>query len=356
MGAARYRTVSTYLFDTCTHRCGYCWIAETGRVLDARQLAPFRDPAYVDTLTSFFNRRTTDMEKWTFHLTGGEPLLMPNLARFCEQLFAHGNRVAFYTALNHIGRRHPSYRLLLEHGQPEVDYVMASFHPESEADEDAYFARVAELKAAGHAIFVRYVGHPARLGNLDRLAARCRDLDVCWYPTTLFSPTHPAAYRDEERLALARHFSGYSQRLQIEGGVYVKGELCTSGSANVCLRLPSGDITPCISVGGPVLGNVFAGRLELLTGPAPCPDPEMRCACDIHFQQDIVLSAPDSERFARQKRGWVEPIPLAAQDAWLRDRGVSCGGAPIAIGQVREDDILVFPRGQVRAAYEALPK
>jgi len=198
--------VSTYLFDTCTHKCGYCWLAESGMVLDAGHLAPFRDDAFICRVTSFFNRRTTETEKWTLQLTGGEPLLMPNLPAFCEQLFEYGNRA----------------------------------------------------------------------------------LDVCFYPTTLFSPTYPSAYSEEQQTSLARHFSSNAQRIQLEGGIAIKGILCNSGSLNLALRFPSGDFTPCISTFQPVLGNLFEDRLALLPGPAPCPDQKIVCSCDIHFQQDII--------------------------------------------------------------------
>ena len=120
------------MFDTCTHKCGYCWLAESGQVLDSRQLERFRDPAFVDRVAAFFNSRTTPDRRWLLQLSGGEPLLAPNLERLCTALFEHDNTVAFYTSL-FISENHPSFRFLLDHTYPEVDYLMASFHPEAEA-------------------------------------------------------------------------------------------------------------------------------------------------------------------------------------------------------------------------------
>ena len=129
-----YRIAEIYMFDTCTHRCGYCWLAESGQVLDFAQLEPFRDPSFIDKITSFFLHRTTPEKKWLLQLTGGEPLLAPNLDRLGTPLMEAGNRLAFYTALL-VGPKHPGFRFLLEHPHPSVEYVMASFHPEAEADE-----------------------------------------------------------------------------------------------------------------------------------------------------------------------------------------------------------------------------
>jgi molybdenum cofactor biosynthesis enzyme MoaA len=80
------RVAEIYLFDTCTHRCGYCWLAESGQVLDASQLKPFRDLEFVGRVAGFFNRRTSTSTKWLLQFTGGEPLLCPNLEALCAPL------------------------------------------------------------------------------------------------------------------------------------------------------------------------------------------------------------------------------------------------------------------------------
>src|SRR5207248_381092 len=154
-----YRTAEVYMFDTCTHKCGYCWLAESGQVLDFSQLDRFRDDAFVDRIAAFFVSRTTPESKWLLQLTGGEPLMAPNLERLTVPVMEAGNRLAFYTALL-VGRDHPGYRFMLQHPHPQVDYVMASFHPEAELNEPAYFDKMRQLKDAGHKVFFRFVGHP----------------------------------------------------------------------------------------------------------------------------------------------------------------------------------------------------
>src|SRR4051794_4535919 len=76
-----YRIAEVYMFDTCTHKCGYCWLAESGQVLDFSQLDRFRDNGFVDQIAAFFVSRTTSENKWLLQLTGGEPLMAPNLER-----------------------------------------------------------------------------------------------------------------------------------------------------------------------------------------------------------------------------------------------------------------------------------
>ena len=89
------RTVEMFLFDTCTHKCAYCHFAESGKVLDVSQLRPYRDPIFIERVVSFFNKRTTADDKWLITLTGGEPLLMPNLAQFGSALWSKGTSWLF---------------------------------------------------------------------------------------------------------------------------------------------------------------------------------------------------------------------------------------------------------------------
>ena len=65
---------------------------------------------------------------------GGRTAPCPKPRAPVYALFEHGNVVAFYMSL-FIGENHPSFRFLLNHPYPEVDYLMAPFHPEAEADE-----------------------------------------------------------------------------------------------------------------------------------------------------------------------------------------------------------------------------
>lgn len=344
------RVVELYLFDTCTMKCGYCWLAESGNVLDSAQLARFREKAFIDRIVHFFSCRTTATENWNVTLTGGEPLIMPNLPRMCEGLFLRGNQVSFYTSL-YVAETQAQFRFLLEHGPAEVDYIMASLHPEAEADEAAYWRKIRLLKNRGHNIFVRFVAHPARFERLPDLAARSKDLDVCFYPTTLLSNRYPARYTESQRDELSRYFSSLSQFIQLMGGLSTHGLRCHAGNRVIAANLRTGDITPCITVKGPSLGNIFENRLELFPGPITCPTPGVNCSCDIHFQQDVVIGAAD-EGFQSLKKGFAEPRSYQGEIDHLRSSGFAFYGNPEAgIGGVADDDRLMYSIAEVKDTF-----
>ena len=344
----RYRAAEVYLFDTCTMKCGYCWLAESGRVADASQLAPFRSAEYVEQLATFFNSRTTPQDAWTLLFTGGEPLLMPNLGRLCGDLFRHGNKVAFYTSL-FVDEDQANFRFLCDANPSDVDYVMASFHPEAEKIEDAWFQRLEKLKRAGHKVFLRFVGHPARLDRLEELSGKCRDLDVAFYPTSLLSDHYPAAYSGEQRSQLSSHFASTSQFIQLLGGVDTRSVRCYAGSKMIAVNLQTGNITPCISVSSPSLGNIYENRLSLYDADIACPEPGINCMCDVHYQQDVVIGAGDAGAFEQLKHGFVPPRRADAEIEAMKSRGIRFYGSEQAgIGAVQDDSRLFFSIREVK--------
>lgn len=200
------------------------------------------------------------------------------------------------------------------------------------------------LKEAGHHVFVRFVGHPSRLHQLDRLADRCQKLDVCFYPTALSTRNYPQAYNEREHRALAAHSSSLSQVILLAGGIDTGSSRCTAGSRNIGIHLPTGGITPCVTVKSPVLGNLHEDRLELIDGPIACPDAGVACLCDVHFQQGIVAGCDDSERFEQQKKGFVTPLELGEQAGIVEERGLKFSDETPGIGQVQDDRVLSYNR------------
>jgi len=348
----KYRTAQLFLFDTCTHKCAYCHFAESGKVLDGSQLRPYRDPAFIDQIARFFLNRTSEQEKWLLHLTGGEPLLMPNLPEFARKVCKPGNKIALNTAML-IGDKHPSVRFLIEEGAPMIDYLFVSFHPEAEEIEDLFFRRIERLKRSGHGVILNFICHPARLHRVDELARRCADLDIAFYPGPLYSPEFPGKYTAEQRAVVLRHASSRTQIIWLESGLDTRSTRCWAGSRLISIDMRTGNIAPCASTPrGPSLGNIYEDRFAPFDSAISCPAAGIGCACEAHFHNDIVIDAEDSDNFARAKNGYVEPIDVEAARASLEKAGLSFSTAKPRIGQTSTADFLALSTEHVKAVYE----
>ena len=325
-----YRKVIVNVFDTCTNKCAYCYWAESGLVLDSSQLHPFRDKKYINKIADFFNKRTNNRQKWLLLLSGGEPLLMPNFDHFIEQLAGFGNRFKVYTAL-HYGSSQRNYRFMLEN-PGSFDSIMASFHEESEKDEDAYMSRIMALKSAGHSVILKLVAHPKRLCKAALLAEKCKDMDVAFYlaPMVLQSgaTSYPRDYTAEERTLIDKFIVTKTQSIIMQEGVDTSKHRCFAGSSMLGLYLYTGDISPCITTAnmGIDIGNIYEDTLQLVDGQYKCPE-NLACTCEDHYFQDTFVGITGSEEYALLKKGWVEPDPVPIKEK-LKEEKLSFADAP----------------------------
>jgi hypothetical protein len=167
-------------------------------------------------------------------------------------------------------------------------------------NRDRFFDNVKALVDRGVPALVRFVGAPAILHLLDDLAERSHAVGAGFLPTTLFDPVHPKGYAEDARQRLSEAMSGFSSLLQLEGGLLANDRLCDAGERLFAVRLhQGGDVTPCISTGEPVVGNIFEGTLFATEKPNRCFKSDGLCTCDLHFQQHVVHGVDDSVPFAQ---------------------------------------------------------
>ena len=319
-----------WLFDTCNFRCGYCGLVENGAVKNTDQLKPYRDPEYILKIIDFFRKNRPGQRNWTLLLTGGEPMMMPNIGLFVGLLGESGDKLGIYT-----NGSVPFKDVVAEDQLKHVEYVEFSYHPDwhlGKFNTEKFFSNIMWVRERGVPCLVRYVGAPAVLHLLPVLAEKCESLGVGFLPTTLFDPKYPRAYTAEQRSTLASYMSTYGSLLQLEGGVSMHGRTCKAASRIFAARLhQGGDITPCISTDAPRLGNILTGELRIIEGDKRCFKADQLCSCDVHFQQNIVNGVHDSYLFQKVLAG--ERVRAAeSYDEWKASNGIHTSDS-IWVGQ-----------------------
>jgi MoaA/NifB/PqqE/SkfB family radical SAM enzyme len=337
-----YNIMEFWLFDTCNFRCGYCSLVTTGVAANVHELAKFRDQGFISSLLKFFKSNRPGQRPWSVSMTGGEPMLMPNIDAFVRGLGELGDNVSIYTNMSVAFRE-----VFTDSAAKYISYVEASFHPDwhmGNFGRERFFRNVRELIDLGIPAVVRFVGSPYLLDLLSELQECCRDIGVSLLATTLFNEHYPAKYTPEERSLLGSFTVGYSSLLELDGGLDMRGHTCLAGSRLYACRVSKGgDITPCISTEKPILGNVFDNRLESREGPTGCFRSDQVCTCDIHFQQKIVPDADDSVEFTHILEG-RGANRIAEYDNWksehrllTTDESWTGQGAPVP----RKKDLLL---------------
>lgn len=294
---SNHNIMEVWLFDTCNFNCGYCGLVASGAVKDKSQLEPFKSKEHIDRIVSFFEKNRPGGRNWALTLTGGEPFMMPNFGYFAKRMKALGDKLTVNSNFSS-----PLSSIMAREDADVFGYLQASIHPDwtmGLLSEDRFFDNVALAKSWGVPVIVRFVSSPHLIHHLDRLAQRCRDVGVTFFPTTVFDPDYPRAYTPEEQEKIRSYTVGYSSLLQLEGGVKVDAwRRCRAGNRLFATRLhQGGDVTPCVSTGGPIFGNVFDGTLNVQPEWNPCFKADFLCSCDIHFQQNLVEGIDDHEEY-----------------------------------------------------------
>lgn len=324
-------TAHIMLFDTCTHKCAYCHYAESGKVLDSSQLRPYSDPVFIERFSSFFLKRMQNGLSWWLLLTGGEPLLMPNFKEFMADIEGSGNRVSVHTALL-VGDDHPGLNYLLTVPPIKSRKLYVSFHPEAEPIEDTFFDRLDRLKNAGNDVECWFVAHPARLHRMEALAARCQEIGVPFWVMPFYSNDYPAAYTKEEKDQIEQFIVSPAQFISLNNGVDTSNVTCNAGHTTIEIDMRTGSITPCVSVSGPVIGNIYDDTLMLSDKPQKCAEAgKITCNCPTLTEHAIVGAAePLWPKGA--PRDMLQPISTEKMAEVFAENGFSFGEAKVNMG------------------------
>ena len=209
------------------------------------------------------------------------------------------------------------------------------------------------MKDLGHKVFFRYVGHPKRLNRLDELAEKCQELDVCFFPAALLTNNYPRSYTEAEKNHLKKHSNSLTQFIHLEGGIDTTNTNCYASNKIIGVHLLSGEVTPCITVDGPVIGNVHKDELNLMSEPIRCPNAGVNCVCEIHYEKDIVVGVEDSKSFYQRKEGFVDPIKEKNPLRTIKAKGIKFYGNPNSgMGKnITDEQQLIFSDEYVKSSF-----
>ena len=315
----QYHLAELMLYNTCNFNCAYCSFVTSGTVKNIADLAPFRDKAYIDRVFDFFEANSTPTQKWILHLSGGEPLLMPNSDYFSRKFIAAGHKIGFNTNLT-VPIESNGWA---DANPPEaVDAMLVSLHQEAVDQLDTIHKRVAWLRKEGYPVAVRMVGQPQFFPMFDDLEQRFKDIDVTFGVNPMYSPNYPAKYDDAERKTLLNHMKVHYEAVRLDGGLDVSDRTCNAGRKIICVALGNsggGDVFPCSNTANLKnrLGNIFDDDVKLFSAPTKCLRDDQCCSCTLHFVHGVINGVDDTPTQQEMLSGYVPNI-RPTLDKWLK--------------------------------------
>lgn len=352
-----YKVAELMLFTTCNYDCAYCGFATSGAVRDTRDLAPFQEKEYIDKIFNFFEKHSTAEQKWILHMSGGEPLMMPNLGYFARKFIQAGHKLAYNTNLS---VPIESNGWLDDHPPEGVDSIIASLHAQSLDQIDKICNRVKILRERGYPVVVRMVAHPQFIPEFPRLEKVFHDVGVSFAVNAFYSPTYPQAYSEQERDTVIRYMRTNYQVIQLKGGLDMRGHKCRAGTDIICVALGAsggGEIYPCVSTSEPRLriGNIFDDETRFIGKDVGCMRADKICSCAIHFTHGAVPFADDTEAQTRMLTGCPDSV-AETWGQWFEQKGIKTkfhAGAPQGTSE-GEKSLVLDDRGQNKKLNELI--
>lgn len=265
--------VDWIITERCNLNCYYCL-----------QHADTRNVAVGEIDYRFIGRRSTPL---LFHLTGGEPFLVPNFVALVNHIQDQGHYVSINTNLT----INPD-KFLQDAERGNIMFVNASYHHVYRKMHLVPFEKhYMKFREKGIFIYATMVMLPNVFDELSKTISALQDSGVCILPKlmrgTEGGKSYPDAYTESQKQHIGelvrRSISKLTdnERMQLQNacnhnvsiddwlhGTHSTGTRCFDGTKYVRIT-ETGDIQYC---NGKILGNVYADGLRIIKRQNNCPN------------------------------------------------------------------------------------
>lgn len=319
------------LHRICNQRCPYC-IANADSL--SRDFGPIENLEYLRRLCDFFDTHGP----FNVLLTGGEPLITPNLQRLLKVLVNRGHMISMETNLN------KNIETFTDIVPPEkTGWILASLHSVAIEKVDRFLCKAKALKKKGYPIVVKFVLDDLMLKRFVEIYEHLKEnkIGIILSPVIYLDSegkAFPKRYTSEEWFRIAPRITLLSSWLYFAGGFKSKGSICNAGNKTFYLRAYTGKISGCAHSFPVELGNVY--ERKFVPGVGPCVCGIERCVCDFNYYSGTIPWLDDSEKFKKLISGdnsnvtfkeyieWIEAInvaPLIRLENDLNEAAISVG-------------------------------
>lgn len=291
-----YCFASWYITERCNFNCTYCSIINPKKIRKAmrgakRILKRSSNAKYnlYTELDGVLERFKETGKKFTFGITGGEPLIYPNIIEILARIVACDDfKIALDTNLSirKIDR-------FIDAVPPEkVDYIFAGLHIADRerifGNIDTFLDNIVLLMNNGYNVDVNYVMYPPLFERIDRDYKHCLEhgvtISLKKFKGEFRGKVYPESYTEEEKNILLKYSPTYNNEEFWSRNFF--GRKCNAGKNLIRIK-SNGDVTRCAG-DNTLLGNIFTG-FKLYETAKPCV--LKTCPC---YSPDRLFDDPEA--------------------------------------------------------------
>ncbi len=298
------------LHRICTQRCPYC-VAGIQKT-STHGFGKISDELNKKHLISFIENNGP----FNCILTGGEPLITPNIEDILFSISQTGSHISIQTNIS------KNIQAIVKSTPPSsVEWILASLHSVALPNINNFLRNASELQKNGYPVVVKIICDTPMMKIIDNIAKVILHAKIPFILSPLIEfpdgkPCYSRRYSLTEWKKIQKYISTKSSWLYFSSGFDSYKTPCRAGKELFYANIENGNINGC-SHGFPKnIGNIYTGEFFPEKTNTICTI--KNCICDFHYYTNTIPHIELQQEFASLLHGEQRIVTFEEYDSFIK--------------------------------------